>query len=87
MKIIKHYIKMMGYMFRAVMYDPLIDLGLDERLKLNRADYDNWIECIVGVGFIMILSLLDLHLMIYRIIILYYVVRYLIKDIRDERLI
>ena len=87
MKIIKHYIKMMGYMFRAVMYDPLIDLGLDERLKLHRVDYDNWIECIVGVGFIMILSLFDLSIMVYRIIILYYVVRYLIKDIRDERLI
>ena len=87
MKIIKHYIKMMGYMFRAVMYDPLIDLGLDERLKLHQVDYDNWIECLVGVGFILMLSLLDLHLMIYRIIILYYVVRYLIKDIRDERLI
>lgn len=87
MKLIKHYIKMMGYMFRAVMYDPLIDLGLDERLKLHRKDYDNWIECLVGVGFIMIISLFDLSIMVYRIIILWYVVRYIVKDVRNERLI
>ena len=83
MKLIKYYVRVMGFMLKAVLYDPLIDLGLDERLKLHRKDYDNWIECLVGVGFIMILSLFDLSIMVYRIIILWYVVRYLVRDIRE----